>query len=53
MIIEFVIGFIGGVATGMYIYRKLGGSNKELTTEDCVKYLKDKGYTVRLFVKGN
>ena len=47
----FIAGFGIGFMAGVYVYRYFAKRRKsEMTTEDCVEILKNKGYWVRLNV---
>jgi len=51
MVMYYVAVFIVGIIVGMYIYKRyINRKNREMTTEDCVRILKDKGYWVNLNV---
>lgn len=42
------ITFILGIALGAYVYRTFFSKKKELTVDECMQLLKNKGYWVRV-----
>jgi len=48
--IEFIVGFIFGVSAGVYGYIKLFNKDRGMNTDDCLDYLRNKGYYVKLNV---
>ena len=48
MLPELLAAFAVGIVAGLWIGKKYMNRKEELTTEDCVNFLKEKGYWVRL-----
>ena len=48
--IEIIVSFVLGIAAGMYAYKTLFFKKREMSTDDCVRFLKDKGYWVNINV---
>lgn len=50
---QIIVGLIMGIVIGIYIDRKFFKRDNEMTTDDLVKALSDKGYWVRIGPRGN
>lgn len=44
MLIEFLVGLVGGVVIGFLLSRRFKG-NDEMTTDDAIEFLREKGIT--------
>lgn len=50
MLLWILAAFSVGIVAGIWLYKGwFGKDNKELTTEECVEHLKEKGYGVHLY----